>query len=122
MAVERGAFMHQGVHIGHRHEDSDLPAGERFGDGELVKIEGVVVVNRRPKPVTQVAHRISRPGRSADGRQFLLRRQRKIRLQAALDHGLMGNGGEGGPVGGLASGNGLWSIRHGGGCVLGLAS
>ena len=99
MAVDRRVLPHQGVHVRDRHEDSDPPARERLGDRELVEVAGVVVVDGRPEPIAQVAHVAARIRRPADGRHFLLRRRREVRLQAALDHGLARDGGKGGSVG-----------------------
>jgi len=64
--------------------------------------------------IAQVAHVLGCPCWSTDGRQLLLRRRRKVRLQATLDHGLTCNGGERDPVSGLASGNGFWFIAPAG--------
>ena len=102
MAVNRRVLPHQGVHVRDCHENSDPSTRERLGDRELVKVAGFVVVNGRPGPLAQVAHVLGRPGRSADGRQLLLRRRREVRLQAALDHCPARDCGQGGPVGGLA--------------------
>ena len=71
---------------------------ERLGDRELVEVAGVVVVDGRPEPIAQVAQVAGRTSGSADGRQFLPRGRREVRLQAALDHGLARDGGQGGPV------------------------
>ena len=70
VGVERRIFPHQGVHIGDRHQNSDLPVRERFGDRELIQVAGIVVVNGRPEPVTQVTQG-GCLGRSDDGRQLL---------------------------------------------------
>ena len=48
MAVDRGPFPHQRVHVCDRHEDSDPAAREGLGDRELVEVAGVVVVDGRP--------------------------------------------------------------------------
>ena len=67
MAVERRTFAHQGVHVRDGDENSHLPASERFGDGKLVEVAGVVVVNGSPQQVTQITDIVCRLGRFDDG-------------------------------------------------------
>ena len=100
--------MNQSVHVSDCHENPDLPAVERSGNRKLVQVAGVVVVNGRPKQVTLITNVIRRLGRFGNGCQLLLRRQRKIRFQATLNHGLMRNGGKNHPVVGPGLRNWLW--------------
>jgi len=112
MAVDRRVLPHQRVHVRDRHEDSGPLARERLGDRELVEVAGVVVVDGRPEPIAQVADVVGRTGRPADGRQLLQRGRREVRLQAALDHGLARDCGQGGSVGGLALENAPGLAAH----------
>ena len=98
MAVERRTFLHEGVHIGNRHENSDLSASKRFGNGELVQVTGLVVVNGCPQQIAQVAHLAGHFGRPVDGGEFLLCRWREVRLQAAINHGPVSNGSQCAPI------------------------
>ena len=100
--LDRRVLPHQSVHIRDRHEDSDPAVREHLGDRELVQVERVVVVDRRPKPITQIPHTSGPAGRPADGRHFLQRRRWKVRLQASLDHSLARDGRQGGSICGFA--------------------
>jgi hypothetical protein len=65
VGVKRRAFAHQSVHIRDGHQDSNLPTRKRFGNGELVEVARVVVVNGSPKQVAQIADIVRRFGRPA---------------------------------------------------------
>ena len=55
VAVDRAALRDRRVHVGHGHEQLHRPSGEGLGHRELVEVARVVVVDRRPRAVPQVA-------------------------------------------------------------------
>ena len=48
MSIQGGFLPDQRVHIGNRDQDCDRPIRMWFSHGELVKVSGIVVVDRRP--------------------------------------------------------------------------
>ena len=67
-----------------------LAAAEVFGDGELVEIARVVVVDGAPQQVAHVAQALF-VRRGVDGFGLLGGRVGEIGGEAALEHGLAGN-------------------------------
>ena len=46
--VDRGAGSHRHVDIGDRHQDLDRPVARRLGNGQLIEVARVIVVDRAP--------------------------------------------------------------------------
>jgi hypothetical protein len=95
--VDRRAFLDERIHVGNR--DQDLRGvAERFRDRELIEILRVVVVDRRPQPIAQVAHALGVAGCGvgcvADRLGFGDRGGREVRLQAVLEHRAAGDAGQ----------------------------
>ena len=95
MIVDGGAGRHQRVDIRDCDHDLDDSVGERFGDGELIEIARVVVVDGRPEQGAQVADRRTglRVG-LGDRLRLSLCFRREVGQQPVLDHGLSRDGGE----------------------------
>ena len=55
MAIDRAAGPHQAIDIGHRHQQARGTRRQGLGHAELVQVTRVVVVNREPGQVPQVA-------------------------------------------------------------------
>ena len=55
MAIDRAAGPHQGVDVGHRHQQARAAGGQRLGHAQLVQVARVVVVDGKPGQVAQVA-------------------------------------------------------------------
>ena len=98
MAINRGVLPDQCVHIGDSYENSNSTGLKWLGDGDLVEVDGVIVVNGCPEPVTQVAHAVGCTGWFLDCHQLLQFLCWKVRLKTALKHGAMRNRGERGPI------------------------
>ena len=87
VAVERRTAADQRVDVRDRDEDLHLPGGQRLGDGELVEVARVVVVDRAPEPVAEVADRgIARDGGRRQRADLGQDRRREVGLEPALAH------------------------------------
>ena len=87
MPVDRRAFRRGHVHVGDCHEHADTVAGQRLGDRQLIEIARVVVIDRTPLPILEIAHRLGRCGWRIAKRSGLCDRiRRKVRLEAAFAH------------------------------------
>ena len=53
--VNRRTALHGRIDVGHGHEHLDLVARHRLGDGKLVKVAGIIVVDGSPEKPPQVA-------------------------------------------------------------------
>ena len=85
--VDRRALLHDRIHVGDRYEDLDGAAGQGLRDGQLIQVPRVVVVDRAPQKIAEVAHpRGARPRRSRDPAEIGQSRRGEIRLQPPLDH------------------------------------
>ena len=70
-----------------RDEDLDRSAGQALGNGELIEVPGVVVVDRAPEKPAQVPDSVPRGrSRSRDPVELSLDRLREIGLEIVLDH------------------------------------
>ena len=54
MFVDGRAVLNQRVHIGDSHANFDISPKQGLGDGELIEVPRVIVVNGSPKEVRQV--------------------------------------------------------------------
>ena len=93
VAVERAARGHPRIDVGHRHEQLHGRCGEGLRDLQLVEVARVVVVDRRPRQLPEVADarpRLDRP--FAEGLGLGEGRRREVGLQAARDHRAPGDG------------------------------
>jgi hypothetical protein len=86
------------VHVRDGHADPDGVSGEGVGDGQLIQIAGVIVVDGRPREVRQVANLrgvTARVTAGSGGRrhrpEFGRRRRWKGGEQASLEHRPLGN-------------------------------
>ena len=87
VVVDRRALLDDGVHIRDRDKDLYRTLRHRLGDGELVQITGVVIVDRRPGEVTQVARSPGTAGRSRpDIVELGERRAGEVGQQSPFDH------------------------------------
>ena len=93
--VDGRIFLHKGVDIGDADHDLHVAVGQAFGDFNLIKITGSIVVDGRPQELAKVAHSSSgsdlrrmRPQLRQLRRHF----RRKIRLKAVVDHDLFRGG------------------------------
>jgi len=86
--VDRGGLLDQRVDVGDRDEDPHRTVRQLLRDGQLVEVHRVVVVDRHPQRVAQVAE--TRDGLVRCGLVELgclgERGVREIRLQRALQH------------------------------------
>ena len=88
----------EGADVGDRDQDLHGPARERLGDRELVKVARIVVVDGAPEAPAQIADvaRASAVGgegcRRVEARDLGQGVARKIRLKAAIEHRLVGDG------------------------------
>ena len=91
VVVDGRAALDYRVDVGHGDETAHFPAAQVFGDGELVEIARVVVVDRAPEEVAHVAHAAAVVrGRTVDGVGLFLRGVGEVGGEAALEHGLPG--------------------------------
>jgi hypothetical protein len=87
VTVDRGALGHAGFDVGDGNENLDGAARQLFRHRELVEIAGIVVVDRGPKEVPEIAN--GGPGLGDCFRDRLRLRghsRGKIRQQSSLDH------------------------------------
>jgi hypothetical protein len=90
MRIDRGVRGDQRVDVGDRDQDARGPVAVRNRYRQLVEVARVVVVDRRPEQMAQIAHGSVGRGRGARDRvRLALRRSRKVRLQPALEHHAM---------------------------------
>ena len=54
--VDGRPVLDERVHVGHGHTDLDGVSGQGLGDGELIQVAGVVVVDGSPQKVRQIAN------------------------------------------------------------------
>ena len=93
MPVDRGVLLYQSVDIGDGDQDLHRATRRGFRYRQLIKISGVVVIDRRPEQTAQITNRgtglrgglRNLPGLVDDGR-------RKVRQQPMLEHCLMRDG------------------------------
>src|SRR5207245_11058957 len=89
--VGRRPLRHAGVHVrdGHKHPRG---AARVHGDGELVEVARVVVVDRAPEQIARVANRaIAAVGLAGRRLRLRARGRRELGLEAALDHRAAGD-------------------------------
>jgi hypothetical protein len=93
--IDGSFFWYKSVDISDSHHDLDIAVGQAFGDFNLIKITGSIVVDGRPQELAKVAHSSSgsdlrrmRPQLRQLRRHF----RRKIRLKAVVDHDLFRGG------------------------------
>ncbi len=55
VVVDGGTLADDRIHVGDRDQDLDGAAGQALGDGELIEVPRVVVVDRAPEKIAQVA-------------------------------------------------------------------
>gem|GEM_PF-5626207 len=97
--VERGPLPHERVHVRDRDEHLHGAAAQLLGDGKLVEIPAVVVVDGGPEKVTQVANGgVLVAGGRLDLRQLLERILREVGIEPFLAHRAARNVGEVGAV------------------------
>ena len=85
--IDGRARLHQRVDVGDRDEHLDRPLAHRRGDGELIEVARVVVVDRAPQEIAKVPDRGARVGRGLPDRLGLrLRRGGEIRQESTLGH------------------------------------
>jgi len=53
--VDRGAGLDQRIHVRDGDQDGHATAGRRRGHRELIEVQGVVIVDRRPKKLAEIA-------------------------------------------------------------------
>ena len=99
MPIDGRVLGDQSVHVSHGDQDLHCPAAQILGQRKLVEIEGVVVVDRAPQQVTQVAHGTAFRGCGAAYAVELLQRHGiEIRLQPSIEHRFASNPLQLGPV------------------------
>ena len=93
VAVDRAALRDRRVHVGHGHEQLHRPCGEGLGHRELVEVARVVVVDRHPRELPQVADGGPRLDDAlAEGLGLREDRRGEVGQQAALGHRPPGDG------------------------------
>ncbi len=91
--VDRRALLDDRIHVGDGDQDARSASGECLGDGELVEVFGVVVVDRDPEPLAQVPDPVARgPRRPTEGRKLREHVAREVRFEPLLDHRAAGDG------------------------------
>ena len=60
MIVQRRSLFDHRVNVGNGHQNLDRPIGQRFGNGKLVQIARIVVVDGAPEQVPKIAGRAIR--------------------------------------------------------------
>ena len=84
---------HDGIHVGDGDENLDPAIGQPVSDGELVEIHRRIVVDGAPQQLAQVADGLAGGlGRPLNALQMPQSIFGKVRLKAAFEHGLPGNG------------------------------
>jgi len=88
VSVQGGVLLHQGVHVGQRHQDPGGPARQGLGDGELVQVAGAEVVDGSPgeRPQVPGPGGAGGPGPGLDGFQLGQGRRPEIHQQATVEH------------------------------------
>ena len=90
--AHRTTGSYQTINISHRHQQARSTRSQRLGHAQLVQVTRVVVVNRKPGQLPQVADVASVFGASlARGFCFLQGLRRKDGQQAAGAHGFYGD-------------------------------
>jgi len=88
VAVYGRVLLDDPVDVRHRYEDLDRPIAKRFGDRELIEIPRVVIVDRGPEQVAEVAKAGLGCSRVPRDRRCLRPDfGREVRNQAVLEHG-----------------------------------
>ncbi len=92
MVVDGGTLVDDRIHVGDRDQDLDGAAGQALGDGELIEVPRVVVVDRAPEKIAQVAPPLrARARRPRDPVELLLDTRRELRLEPPLHHRAAGD-------------------------------
>ena len=92
MSVDGSGFLDQCVDIGDGDEDFYSAVVTVFGDGQLIEVARLVVVDGTPETVAQVADVGAEcDGRGMEGRELLKRACVEIRQQSPGEHGLPGD-------------------------------
>ena len=87
MSVQCRARRDRGADVGHRHQHPGAASGERLGHGELVEVARIVVVDRAPRQVPQVAHAGAvRADRGLEASYLGEHRGREVGLEATSAH------------------------------------
>ena len=85
--VDRRTALDDRIHVGHGHQYLDLVAGHRLGNGKLVQVTGVVVVDGSPQQAPEVADLAVAAGRRGPNpAQFAQCFGREVGEQSPLEH------------------------------------
>ena len=68
--VDRRQSVDDRIHVGDGHEHFDLVAGQGLGDRQLIEVPRVIVIDRGPEQVSQVADAVLARGRGFDSSDF----------------------------------------------------
>ncbi len=94
MVVDRGGARREPIDIRDGHTHTHAPIRPLFGDGELVEIARVVVIDRTPEELPEIEQRCVRRGRLGKARRLGPSRLRDLGLEAAFEHRAVGDGNE----------------------------
>ena len=79
------------IHVGDGHEHFDLVAGQGLGDRQLIEVPRVIVIDRGPEQVPQVADvAVLARGRGFEPGDFGQGIGGEVREQSSFAHGLVG--------------------------------
>ncbi len=92
--VDRRALVDDCVDVGHGDQEARLSPAQVLGDRELIEVAGVVVVDRAPEQLAEIADLALWRGRPLDPVELLLDGGGEFGLQTTVDHGLLGDVGE----------------------------
>jgi hypothetical protein len=90
--IDGGVLLHQRVHVGHGDEDAHAPVTGVLAPAELVEVARVIVVDRAPAEVAEVADAVAfLVRRTVDGVQLFADLGLEVRQQSLVDHGGVGD-------------------------------
>src|SRR5262245_54649284 len=91
VGVEGRILRHRGVDVGHRDQDPPRTGRRVRRDGELIEIARVVVVDRAPEEVAEIAQRACAVRLAAGGFRLGAGGGGEVGLEPALQHGAAGD-------------------------------
>ena len=92
MTVNCRTTLDDRIYVSHGNEYLHLVSKHRLGNGKLVQVPGVVIVNGAPEKVPEIMRRFLSSRRwPVDSVEFGQRLERKIWNKSAFEHRPMGN-------------------------------
>ena len=92
MIVQCRSLFDDRVNVGNSDQDLGGPVGQGLGNGKLIQIPRIIVVNGAPEEVPEIARRLLSPRRRpVDSVELGERQGRKIREESSCKHRPMGD-------------------------------